>query len=390
MAGPLDGVRIVDFTLYQQGPYATVMLADMGAEVIKVERREGERTRSYASWTGVAFYANNRRKRSIALDARSPQGRAIVLRLAERSHALVHNFRPGVMERLGLGYDDVREANEAIVYARASGWGAVGPRAKQASVDLIAQAAGGMMSRTGFPGDPPLPLGAAVADQLGAIHLCSAILAGVVRAARTGEGSQAEVSLFGSQIAAQSRELAAHAIGELPPGRAGSGEGLRNAGGVSGAFATADGWIALAADASALPRLRQAVDAPAPAEREPPADGGEGVTDKVVAALRSRLPQRPSGEWVTRLAAAGIAAAPVRDYAAILADPHARANGYIVEVDHPAWGRRAVVGSPIVYDGAPRSDPGLAPEVGESTELLLEELGYGWDEIAALRAAAVI
>ncbi|MYH40700.1 MAG: CoA transferase, partial [Chloroflexi bacterium] len=117
VTGPLSGVRIVDFTLYQQGPYATVMLADMGADVVKVERREGERTRAYQSWTGVAFYTNNRRKRSIALDARTAAGRDIVLRLAARSHALVHNFRPGVMERLGLGADDVRGANPTIVYA---------------------------------------------------------------------------------------------------------------------------------------------------------------------------------------------------------------------------------------------------------------------------------
>jgi crotonobetainyl-CoA:carnitine CoA-transferase CaiB-like acyl-CoA transferase len=385
MAGPLDGVRIVDFTLYQQGPYATVMLADMGAEVIKVERRQGERTRGYAGWTGVAFYANNRRKRSIAVDARSPQGRAIVLRLAERSHALVHNFRPGVMERLGLGYDDVHEANPAIVYARASGWGAIGPRARQASVDLIAQAAGGVMSRTGFEGEPPLPLGAAVADQLGAIHLCSAILAGIVRAARTGEGSQADVSLFGSQIAAQGPELAAHAMGETPPQRAGSGEGLRSAGGVSGAFATADGWLALAADEQALPRLHEVLTA---AEKKPGAIGD--TADEPIEALRARLPQRPTAEWLPRFAALDIAAGPVRRYAEILDDPRARANGHVVEVDHPDWGRRAVVGSPIVYDDAPLADPGRVPEVGESTEILLEELGYGWDEIAALRDSAVI
>jgi len=386
MAGPLDGVRIVDFTLYQQGPYATVMLADMGAEVIKVERREGERTRGYAGWTGVAFYANNRRKRSIAVDARSPQGRAIVLRLAERSHALVHNFRPGVMERLGLGYDDVQQANPAIVYARASGWGAVGPRARQASVDLIAQAAGGVMSRTGFESDPPLPLGAAVADQLGAIHLCSAILAGVVRAARTGEGSQADVSLFGSQIAAQGPELAAHVMGKREPRRAGSGEGLRSTGGVSGAFATADGWIALAADEQALPRLREAIGAAT--EDSPQAIGD--AADELVEALRARLPQWPTAEWLTHLAALDIAAGPVRGYAEILDDPRARANGHIVEVDHPAWGRQAVVGSPIVYNDVPLADPGGIPEVGESTEILLEEIGYGWDEIAALRDAEII
>jgi crotonobetainyl-CoA:carnitine CoA-transferase CaiB-like acyl-CoA transferase len=386
MAGPLDGVRIVDFTLYQQGPYATVMLADMGAEVIKVERRQGERTRGYAGWTGVAFYANNRRKRSIAVDARTPEGRAIVLRLAERSHALVHNFRPGVMERLSLGYDDVREANPAIVYARASGWGAVGPRARQASVDLIAQAAGGVMSRTGLEGEPPLPLGAAVADQLGAIHLCSAILAGVVHAARTGEGSQADVSLFGSQIAAQGPELVAHAMGERQPRRAGSGEGLRSAGGVSGAFATADGWIALAVDEQASPRLREVLGAAA--EDGPQAVGG--AADELIEVLRAQLPQRPTAEWLPRLAALDIAAGPVRSYAEILDDPRARANGHVVEVEHPDWGRRAVVGSPIVYDDAPLADPGRVPEVGESTEILLEELGYGWDEIAALRDSAVI
>ncbi len=391
MTRPLSGVRIVDFTLYQQGPYATVMLADMGADVIKVERREGERTRAYQDerarahqkWTGVAFYINNRRKRSIALDARTPGGRAIVLRLAASAHALVHNFRPGVMERLGLGYEDLREANPAIVHARASGWGPRGPRARQASVDLIAQAAGGLMSRTGFPGDPPLPLGAAVADQLGAIHLCAGILAGIVRASRVGEGSEVDVSLFGSQIAAQGPELAAHAMGEPPPSRGGAGEGLRRPDhAVSGVFATSDGWIALAATEAALPRLHAALEATTPAGAR---------AEEVDAAVRLRLGHGTTAAWLEQLSALdGVAVGPVRRYAEILDDPRARANGYIVDLDHPVWGRRAVAGSPIVLDGAPLTDPGRVPEVGESTELVLEELGYGWDEITALREEAVI
>lgn len=393
MTGPLDGVRIVDFTLYQQGPYATVMLADMGADVVKVERREGERTRTPRNWAGVAFYTNNRRKRSIALDARSPEGRAIVLRLAGSSQALVHNFRPGVMERLGLGYEDVRAANEAIVYARASGWGPRGPRARQASVDLIAQAAGGLMSRTGFAGEPPLPLGAAVADQLGAIHLCSGILAGIVRSARTGEGSEIDVSLFGSQIAAQGPELAAHAMGESSDARAGAGEGLRRtAGAISGVFATADGWIAVAAEDQVLHGLHAALGtARSRAEMEALGDGIPNAAGEVTSLLRARLRHGTTVEWLERLGAVeGIAVGPVRHYAEILDDPRVRANGYVVTVDHPEWGRQSVVGSPIVYNGTPLINPGRVPEVGESTELLLEELGYDWGEIAALRESAVI
>ena len=388
MTGPLSGVRVVDFTLYQQGPYATVMLADMGADVVKVERREGERTRAYQSWTGVAFYVNNRRKRSIALDARTPGGREIVLRLAARSHALVHNFRPGVMERLGLGFEDVRDANPRIVYARASGWGARGPRARQASVDLIAQAAGGLMSRTGRDGDPPLPLGAAVADQLGAIHLCAGILAGIVRAARRGEGSEVDVSLYGSQIALQGPELAAHQAGGLPAARGGAGEGLRGPdGGVSGVFPTADGWIALAAGGPAVPSLLAALAAGGEAASAGAAEGRAALED----AVRVRLRAEDTATWRERLSALeGVAVGPVRRYAEILADPRARSNGYVVELDHPAWGRRPIVGSPVVFDGSPLSDPGRVPEVGESTELVLEELGYGWDEITALRDASVI
>ena len=390
MTGPLSGVRIVDFTLYQQGPYATVMLADMGADVVKVERREGERTRAYQSWTGVAFYTNNRRKRSIALDARTAAGRDIVLRLAARSHALVHNFRPGVMERLGLGAEEVRGANPTIVYARASGWGARGPRARQASVDLVAQAAGGIMSRTGFPGDPPLPLGAAVADQLGAIHLCAGILAGIVRARRSGEGSEVDVSLFGSQIAAQGPELAAHSLGAPAGARAGSGGGLRRAeGGVSDIFPTADGWIALAAAEPALPRLLAALALDGGSVGA--SDAGSDAAAAIDTAVRLRLAEETAATWLGRLAPVeGVAAGPVRRYQEILHDPHARANGYVVELDHPAWGRRPVVGSPIVYDGTPLQEPGRVPEVGESTELVLEELGYGWDEIAALRESSVI
>ncbi|MEX0749695.1 MAG: CoA transferase, partial [Dehalococcoidia bacterium] len=212
MPGPLDGVKVIDFTVFQQGPQATLIMADMGADVIKVEPTVFGDLGRVLALTGEnrfsAYHlAHNRGKRSITLNLKIEAARDVVRTLIPRMDVMVHNFRPGVMERLGLGYDDLRPLNETIIYAHASGWGPAGPKAEHPAFDIAAQARGGLMSVTGEKDGGPLPAGVAIADYIGAVNLALAVTAALYARKTTGAGQRIDTSLFGTQIAAQAWEL---------------------------------------------------------------------------------------------------------------------------------------------------------------------------------------
>ncbi len=225
--GPLEGVRVLDITVFQQGPQASLVFADMGAHVIKVEAPNiGDLGRVLGS-TGEErfspyFLAHNRGKRSITLDFKNPKAIEICLDLAAKTDVAIHNFRPGVMERLGLGYDEMRDRNATIIYGHASGWGPEGPRAKHPAFDLAAQAQGGLLSVTGERDGYPLPAGAAVADYVGALNLATAVISALFSRERTGKGQKIDTSLLGGQIAMQAWEIQ-HYITHRQLGRAGRG-----------------------------------------------------------------------------------------------------------------------------------------------------------------------
>ena len=229
MVAPLDGVRILDLSQWQQGPYATTLLSDLGADVIKLERPEvGDAGRHGLGWPdmhGLApdFFAHNRGKRGITLDLTSQRGREIALQLAERMDVFVHNFRLGTMERWGLGYDVLRERNPRIVYAQASGSGPKGPDRQRPMFDIVAQAMGGIMSVNREEGAPPTPVGTFMADQVGAMMLAVSILAALRAHDQTGRGQQVDVSLLGTQIALQSFEMTNYLFTNKLPRHAGRG-----------------------------------------------------------------------------------------------------------------------------------------------------------------------
>ena len=225
MAGPLEGIRVLDFTIAQQGAYATLLLSDMGAEVLKVEppgrgevgRMLGmDRKRGFSCY----FFALNRGKKGLVLDLKSSKGRDVALRLARDCDVVAHNFRPGVMEKLGLGYDAIRSVNPRVIYAGASAFGTKGPLGWKPGNDILAQAMGGIMSVTGSD-ETPLPVGIAVADHIGAVTLALGIVSALLARERTGVGQQVECSLLGSLIAAQSWELTHHMITQELPAKAG-------------------------------------------------------------------------------------------------------------------------------------------------------------------------
>ena len=265
MPGPLDGIRVLDFTIAQQGPYATLLLADMGAEVIKVEQPgHGEvgRVIGIHRKTGFSAYflAINRGKKSLTLELKSPMGREIALRLARDCDVVAHNFRPGVMEKLGLGYDAFRAVNPRVIYAGASAFGAKGPLGTKPGNDILAQAMTGLMSVTG-DGEAPVPAGAAIADHVGALTLALGIISALFARERAGAGQQVECSLLASLIAAQSWEVTHYMMsGELP---AKAGRGHTHLPWLWYTYRTADGWLAIGGVTPGAPAGLLARDRPA-------------------------------------------------------------------------------------------------------------------------------
>jgi CoA:oxalate CoA-transferase len=388
--GPLDGIRVLDFTVFQQGPQASLIFADMGAHVIKVEPpRFGDLGRVIGvkgeERFSPYFLAHNRGKRSVALDLKKDGARRVCLELGERSDVVVHNFRPGVMERLGLGYEDFRKVNERIIYGHASGYGAKGPRAGHAAFDLAAQAQGGIISVTGEPEGYPLPAGAAIADYVGAANLAIAVLSALFSRERTGRGQKIETSLLGSQVAMQAWEIQ-YFIAHGWVGRAGRGHHYLPT--IWRVFKTADAYVVV----GGLPENRwhafcEALDHPE-LEHDPrfKAYGTRMANiQELYAILDEAFLTKTRDEWMALLQAADCICAPVATYEDLVNDPQLRANEYIVEVEHPTQGRMPVVGAPWRFSETPAEIAAAAPELGQHTEEVLQELGYSWEQIEALR-----
>lgn len=393
--GPLTGVRVLDFTVFQQGPQASVIFADMGADVVKVEAPVfGDLGRVIGSKGeerfSPYFLAHNRGKRSITLDLKKPEAVEICLKLAERCDVAVHNYRPGVMERLGLGYDDLRRVNERIIYGHASGWGSQGPRAGHPAFDLAAQAQGGLVGVTGEPDGYPLPAGAAVADYAGAVNLALAVISALYARERTSRGQKIETSLLGSQIAVQAWEIQYY-IAHRRLGKAGRGHHYLPT--IWRVFRTANSYVVVGGlPENRWPAFCQAVGRPE-LEHDPHfADYFQRLAhlDELYAILDEIFLTKTNVEWMELLAAADCICAPVASYEDLLDDPQVRANEYIVDVDHPTQGRMPVVGAPWRFSDTPAQVAAAAPELGQHTEEILLELGYSWEQIEALREQGVL
>ena len=397
MSGPLDGVRILDLSQWQQGPYATTLLADLGASVIKVERPGyGDAGRhglgGYdATHPAPDFFAHNRGKRGITIDLRHPRGRDLVLRLAEETDVVVSNFRAGILEQWELGYDAFCAANPRIIYAHASGVGARGPEAGRPMFDIVAQALGGIMSVNGEEGSPPTPVGTFMGDQIGAIWLAVAILGALVHRERTGEGQRIDVSLLGAQVALQSFEITHYLFhGELPRR---AGRGHPHAGILWNTFPAADGYFAMAGVREDRWAAFAALVGAPDLATDPRFDSPEHRTahrgallERLDAIFRARSVQ----EWMDLLATIDIACGPVQDYAQVAEDPQVLANEYIREMDHPHLGTIRYVNTPIQYSASPVVNQGPEPVLGQHTEEVLLEHGYDWPEITTLRELGAI
>ncbi len=397
MSGALEGIRVLDMTIWQQGTSASAMLADLGADVIKIEEASGgdpgrglhviERVGGLSAY----FQALNRGKRSIALDLKQPEGRSVFFRLAEHADVFLTNYRPGVTERLGIGYKETSKANPAIIYARASGYGREGPEAEEGSFDILGQARGGLMAITGDPDRTPKNAGAPIADQVGGMMAAFGILAALMHRERTGEGQEVDVSLLGSVMALQSFNITSYLFsGELPERfpRAGRTPFWNVYQGSDGKYFAIGmllnrGW----------PDVCEVIGRPELEEDERFASYRSRVrdhADELIQILDEEFAERPAADWVKLLGARGMFCAHVQDYAAIANDPQVLANGYIVEVARPDGDPVRMVATPVQMSKSPLEIRGLAPEHGQHTEEILLEAGYSWDEIETLRAGGII
>ena len=392
---PLEGVRVLDFTIFQQGPQASLVFADMGAEVIKVEApKYGDLGRVIGSMGddrfSPYFLAHNRGKQSITLDLKKEEATRICLQLAERCDVAIHNFRPDVMERLGLGYDDFRGVNPQIIYGHASGWGTKGPRAKHPAFDLAAQAQGGLVSVTGEPDGYPLPAGAAIADYVGAMNLALAVISALYVKERTGRGQKIETSLLGGQIAMQAWEIQ-YFMAHGWVGKAGRGHHYIPT--IWRVFKTEDSYVVVGGlPENRWPAFCQAVGKPE-LEHDPRfANYFDRMAHlaEIYAILDDVFPTKSTEQWMALLAEADCICAPVATYEDLVNDPQVRANDYIVEVDHPTRGRISVVGPPWHFSETPTKVAAAAPELGQHTEAILQELSYSWEQIEALREQGVL
>jgi crotonobetainyl-CoA:carnitine CoA-transferase CaiB-like acyl-CoA transferase len=391
---PLSGLRVVDLTRILAGPFCTMLLADMGAEVIKIEtpgagdpvRRQGA-IRDGLSWYFAAF---NRNKRSLTLNLRHAEGRQVLARLIAQSDVLVENFRPGVLD--GMGFDQARldGLNPALVVCDISGFGASGPYRDRPSFDFVAQAMSGFMSTTGEAAGPPLRAGPPIADLAAGLYGALGICAALVRRGRTGRGERVGSSLNNAAISLLGFLAANYfATGEAPA-RTGNDHAIVAP---YGLFHTQDGAVALApSQEESYQRLIGALEMPELRDDPRFRTNEARVANRAAinAAIEARLKTDTSAHWIAKLNAAGVPCDRVMTLPEVFADPQVQDQEMAMTVEHPGHGPVRMLGFPIKFAEAPCRVRRPAPDLGADTDAVLAELGYAAEEIARLRRAGIV
>jgi crotonobetainyl-CoA:carnitine CoA-transferase CaiB-like acyl-CoA transferase len=395
MALPLEGVRVLDLTNVMAGPYCSMVLGDMGADIIKIENfPEGDTSRRFdpqVNGESYCFAVLNRNKKSVALDLKAPRGKEVFMKLAAQADIIMENFRPGVVRKLGIDYDSVRAFNPGVIYASMSGFGQTGPYGKKGGFDIIAQGMSGIMMMTGYPGGRPAKVGIAMNDIACGVTALYGILGAYIGKLRSGTGQYLETSLLEAGLAWTPWEFGAFfGAGEIP---AATGTRHRRSTPYQ-AYRTKDGYVTVGAGNNKLWKnfCTMVIDKP------------EWLVDPRFAKLSSRLAHidalereiealfttQPTAHWVEKLDAADVPAGPVYGYEEIMNDPHIKARKMVVEIDHPKIGRMKTIGLPIKSNGDLTSIRLPAPWLGQHSVEVLRTLGYDGAEVDTLFADGVV
>jgi crotonobetainyl-CoA:carnitine CoA-transferase CaiB-like acyl-CoA transferase len=386
---------VLELAQIMAGPSCGALLADLGAEVIKIERLPGgDDTRRYATPSvngeSAAFMMMNRNKRSVAVNLKTAGGRALLQRLVARADVLLENYRRGALDRLGLGWDAVHAINPALIYCSLSGYGRSGPAADKGGFDLIAQGASGLMSITGEPGRPPVKVGSPVTDLNAGLLGAIGILSAYVHRLKTGQGQFVDTSLLEAGIHQTAWQAAIFFATGQPPGPGGSAHVLAAP---YQAFETADGWINIGgANQANWERIAQVVGLPGLAQDPRFIDNSARMAHREVlaAVLAEPLRRRPTAEWLAALDAAGVPAGPINTIAQMAADPQVLAREMVVPLQHPVAGPTHALGVPVKFSATPGSIRRPAPLLGQHTREVLREAGCTEAEIEALAAEGAV
>ena len=392
---PLQDIKVIDFSQILAGPFCTMLLADMGADVVKIEKPNGgDDTRRYGppfiEGESAAFLTLNRNKRSIVLDLKSEQGIAIVRHMLEDADVMIHNFRPGVVDRMGLAYEDVSALNPAIVYCTVSGFGTTGPYSSRAGFDLVAQGMSGLMSINGFPGAPPAKVGVPMADLNTGMFCAYGILTAYINRLATGQGQHVDASLIESGIAYTLYESATYfATGEVA-GPLGSAHRMIAP---YQAFATQDGYINIgAANQNNWERMCRAVGREDLLDDDRFASNPERMVsiEALTPIMEETFRTKTTAHWVEVLENAGVPCGPIYNIKQVYADPHVRSRDMSVELEHPKSGSIRNIGVAVKLSETPGSVRTPAPLLGQHSHEVLAQYGYAEGDVAAFRDAGVL
>src|SRR5438132_625931 len=389
----LEGIRVLDLSRVIAGPYCATLMADLGADVVKVERPgRGDDLRAWrGNGMSATFAAINRGKRGTAVDLQQPEGSALVFELARRADVVVENFLPGVADKLGLGYTAVSAVNPSAVYVSVTGFGQDGPHARRAGYNTIAQGMSGLMALTGMPGHPPTKVGGSVSDLAAALHAFGTVNAALVHRFRSGRGQHLDVSLLASTLGLLPDPIAHFfASGGARPRR----EGNRNPNlAPAEAFQTKDGFLnVVIMNPDQWERFCHALGDPELAgdPRFATNDARVANRDEFRARVEARLATATTEEWVRRLEKATIACGPIYEFDEVFADAQVQHLGLVTEMEQPGYGRIRMLGFPVRGSEIDARVRRPAPALGEHTAEILGELGIERREIDALAASGVI
>ena len=378
MTPALDGLRVLDLSAYLAGPYCSMVLGDMGADIIKIERPEGDEMRRMPPFVGgesYAFMIFNRNKRSVVLDLKTSEGHEACLEIAAQADILLENYRPGVAERLGLGYEALSALNPRLIYCSVSGFGQTGPYRARGGVDRIAQAMSGLMSINGEEDGPPLPVPVPISDINGGMFAAIGILSALQARERTGRGQQVDTSLFETAISLGVYEAAAYFATGVVPGRI--GQAHRQAAPYQ-SFRTRDGWIMVGVAGENLwQRLCRVIGDEALIDDPRFRDNAERVKHhhELADALQGKFEGETTSYWFEKLDGAGIPTGPINTYDQVYADPHTQARRMVETVTHPSAGESRILGVTVKLSDTAGSIRRPAPLLGQHSEEVLNELG---------------